>query len=216
MRIFGLTGGTGSGKSEAAKRFVERGIPVIDADAVGHEILDSDPLVRDAIVVAFGEDILTTAPGERRIDRGLLGERVFSDPVARLQLNAIMHPRIIAAMMAQCAELERKGYCAIIIDAAVIAEGSRREPWISGLILVLSAVDKRLERLVHLRGMDPVQARKRIEAQMPPENKRSFADWIIVNDGTVEELRRQVDEVLEEMDVLGTAESVAVRLPFPG
>jgi dephospho-CoA kinase len=193
MRIYGLTGGIGSGKSEVALRLVELGIPVIDADFVGHEILEPGGSAADAVIAAFGQAILT----EGRIDREKLGAVVFDDDAARRRLNGIVHPAIARNIAERCAELVQQGHSSIVVEATLLAEDGQREPWMNGLILVLSSEDLRLSRLVRSRGMDPVDARKRMAAQTPPEEKASLADWVIENSGTLDELRAATDAVVD-------------------
>lgn len=193
MRIYGLTGGIGSGKSEVARRLVELGIPVIDADIVGHEILEPGGSAADAVITAFDQTILT----EGCIDREKLASVVFDDDAARRRLNAIVHPVIARNIAERCAELVQQGHSSIVIEATLLAEDGQREPWMNGLILVLSSEDLRLSRLVRSRGMDPVDARKRMAAQTPPEKKASLADWVIENNGTLDELRAATDAVAD-------------------
>jgi len=193
MRIYGLTGGIGSGKSEVARRLVELGIPVIDADIVGHEILEPGGSAAAAVIAAFGQTILT----EGRIDREKLGAMMFDDDAARRKLNAIVHPVIARNIAERCAELVQQGHSSIVVEATLLADDGQREPWMNGLILVLSSEDLRLSRLVRSRGMDPVDARKRMAAQTPPEKKASVADWVIENSGTLDELRAATDRVAD-------------------
>lgn len=191
MRIYGLTGGTGSGKSEVARRFVELGIPVIDADQAGHDVIEpGGPGVR-AIVEAFGDLVLTNGA----VDRGKLAALVFADKTALAKLNAIVHPLIGQVIAERCSEWAAKGHDVVVLDAALLAENGKREPWLHGLILVTANRDLRFSRLVTLRAMDPDEARRRIEAQTPPETKIPAADWIIENEGTLEALRARTDEI---------------------
>ena len=204
MRIYGLTGGIGSGKSEVARRLVELGIPVIDADIVGHEILGPGGSAATAVIAAFGQTILP----EGRIDREKLASMVFDDDAARRKLNAIVHPVIARNIAERCAELVQQGHSSIVIEATLLAEDGQREPWMNGLILVLSSEDLRLSRLVRSRGMDPVDARKRMAAQTPPEKKASLADWVIENNGTLDELCAATDAVADAIRDQGNPSSV--------
>jgi dephospho-CoA kinase len=195
VRIYGLTGGTGSGKSEAARRFAEHGIAIIDADAIGHEVIARDGVAEQQVIQEFGPEILT----DGAIDRAKLGARVFRDETARKQLNAIVHPAIGMAIAMRCAALAEAGQPATIIDAALIAENGRKEDYLSGLIVVTCPVDVRIRRLVRHRGLDEAEARRRIAAQTPPENKLALADWVIDNSGTVHELHARVDAIAGEL-----------------
>lgn len=194
MRIYGLTGGTGSGKSEAARRFASRGIPIIDADAVGHEVIAPGGAAEKSVIDAFGEGILT----DGAIDRGKLGTQVFRNEEARKKLNSIVHPAIGMAIAMRCAALAEQ-HDVVIIDAALIAENGKKEDYLSGLMLVLCPDDLRVQRLVAHRGVDEAEARRRIAAQTPPEKKLALADWVIDNSGDIDALHARVDEVAEEL-----------------
>ncbi len=195
LHVFGLTGGAGSGKSEVARRFVELGIPVIEADKVGHQLLAPGHPVAKALIKAFGESILDN--GE--IDRQKLAQLAFADQQSLLTLNRITHPPLLDEIMRQCAALANDGHKAVIVEAAIIAEDGKRDPRYEALILVTAPESVRVERLVNQRGMDPAQARLRVQAQTPPEQKAAIADWIINNDGDFDQLRSQVDEVARQI-----------------
>ena len=191
MRIYGLTGGTGSGKSEAGQRLSHAGIPVIDADRVGHELLEPDGAAVGPVIEAFGREVTTAGA----VDRAKLADRVFGDPEALRRLNAIVHPGIMQVIAGRLASLAGAGHAAAVVDAALIAENGKRDVWLDGLIVVICREDIRLDRLVWLRGMDLEQARKRIAAQTPAEKKVPLADWVIVNEGSLEALWARVDEI---------------------
>jgi dephospho-CoA kinase len=195
MKIYGLTGGIGSGKSEVARRLAEKRIPVIDADLVAHEVLDKGGLAVDAVIDSFGEAILTAG----KIDREKLGAVVFSDDAARKRLNAITHPLISRIIAERCADLVQQGHSSIVIEATLLAEDGKREPWLNGLILVLARDDLRLARLTQERGMNAADARKRMAAQTPPEAKAPLADWIVENSGSLDDLHAATDAVAEKI-----------------
>lgn len=195
MRIIGLTGGTGSGKSAAGKRFAELGIPVIDADAIGHALIAPGGAAEAAVREAFGDAVLSGGT----IDREKLGARVFGDAAARAQLNAIVHPLLAGEVARRCMELAAQGQEVVLLDAALLGENGQRETFLSGLILVLASEETRRDRLVRQRGMDARRAEAQIRAQRPPEEKRELADWVILNDGSIEALERRVDEIAGEI-----------------
>lgn len=195
MRIYGLTGGTGSGKSEAGRRFSELGIPVIDADAIGHEVIAPGGAAEKDVIAAFGEGVVT----DGAIDRAKLGARIFADNAARSRLNALVHPAIRMEIATRCAELAEKGNPIAIIDAALIGENGRRDDFLSGVILVLCPDEERVRRLMQNRGLSEDEARRRIASQTPPEAKLAIADWVIENKGTIEELYTEVDRIADEV-----------------
>ncbi|MBI5091538.1 MAG: dephospho-CoA kinase [Candidatus Hydrogenedentes bacterium] len=196
MKIYGLTGGIGSGKSEAARQFAARGIPVIDADAIGHAVIAPGGAAVEHVINAFGSGVLT----DGIIDRKKVGARVFSDPEALARLNALVHPMIYAEVMKRCAVLAEEGHGVVIIEAALLAENGAKEPFLAGLIVVTSPAAVRIERLVSSRGMSRTEAEQRIAAQAPPERKAAFANWVVENDGTIEQLRARIDRIAHEID----------------
>lgn len=193
MQVYGLTGGIASGKTEAARRFAARGIPVIDADQAGHEAIAPGGAAEAAVLAAFGPDVCAHG----RIDRDRLGALVFRDAGARARLNAIVHPVIIESVSRRCAQLADDGAENVIVEAALLGEHGEKAPWLAGLILVLSPTTVRVQRLVASRGLSEEEAWRRITAQTPPESKRSIADWVIENDGDIAALYAQVDAVAE-------------------
>lgn len=196
MKLYGLTGGIGSGKSEAARLFREQGIPVLDADQIGHAALLPGGAARDAVAREFGPPVLDA---EGRIDRAMLAERVFADPAARARLNALTHPVIYAEIARQAGEWAGRGVPAGLVEAALLGEDGKVPPTLSGLVLVSAPAEVRLARLTTLRGMDREDALRRIAAQRDPEEKRSIARWVLDNSGDVAALREQVVRVAGEL-----------------
>lgn len=198
MLIAGLTGGTGSGKSTAARRFETHDIAIVDADRIGHALLEPGGQAEDAVLNRFGDRILTCGT----IDREKLGGQVFSDALELASLNAIMKPLIAAEIGARCAAFAESGKSVAIVDAALLGDGGTIEEWLDGLILVLSDTDIRVRRLVETRGLAESQARRRIASQVDPEKKRSMARWVVENNGSLESLHDQVDQVARELIAL--------------
>ncbi len=195
MRIIGLTGGTGSGKSTAAKRFEERGLPVIDADRIGHELIAPGGAAESAVVEAFGEAVLTSGI----IDRAKLGAVVFNAPEKLAQLNAIVHPRLFGEIARRCQEHAAQGAEAVIVDAALLGESGEKDAWIDDLILVSAPEAVRIQRLEVYRDTPRAVAEQRVRAQKDPERKRAFSRWVIDNAGDLEALHQQVDALVEEL-----------------
>ncbi len=193
MKIYGLTGGIASGKSEAARRFASHAIPVIDADRVGHEVIAPGGAAEESVADAFGSEILTCG----RIDREKLGGMVFGNPSALKQLNGLVRPAIDAEIMRRCAQSAADGHGQLILDAALLAEGGAREEWLAGLAVVVCRRDEQLRRLVERRSMAVEEAERRIASQALPESKMALADWIIENDGDLKTLHTRVDEIAE-------------------
>lgn len=201
MFIAGLTGGTGSGKSTAARRFEAHGIAVVDADREGHALLAPGGRAEARVVEHFGPSILSRGI----IDRGKLGAIVFADVIALDGLNGIMKPLIAESIALKCAAFADAGKAVAMVDAALLGDGGVLEPWIEGLILVACPAEIRARRLVESRGLSEAQARQRIAAQVDPESKRPLARWIIENTGSLEALHERVDDVARELQHLAGA-----------
>jgi dephospho-CoA kinase len=185
----GLTGGIGAGKSTVSAGFAARGAVVIDADrAYGELVAPGAPLL-DQLVEKFGTGI-RAADGS--LDRPALSALVFSDPAALADLNAITHPAIgirIAERMAEEAATDHT----VILDVPLLLESDRLRPDLAGVIVVDAPVDVAVRRLVELRGMSEADARARIAAQLPREERNAKADLVIDNSGSLEQLEAEID-----------------------
>ncbi|MDQ6885166.1 MAG: dephospho-CoA kinase [Candidatus Dormibacteraeota bacterium] len=188
MRVLGLTGGIGSGKSTVARMFTDLGAEVIDADQLAREVVEPGEPALEQIRAAFGNDVLRD---DGRLDRARLAEIVFSDPVARERLNAITHPRILARMQAEVRSRHgRSGL--LLLDIPLLFENGR-QAMVEKVILVWVDAATQLRRLCERDHLGEPEARRRIAAQMPLDQKRSMADEVIDNSGTLAETRVQVE-----------------------
>ncbi len=193
--ILGLTGGIGSGKSTVAAMLAERGARIIDADRVAHEVYAPGTEGHDLVLERFGPSVLAE---DGSIDRSKLGALVFDDKRALADLNAIVHPLVRKEVARRLLEAERDDPdCVVVIEAALMVEtgwtGGAGELWV-----VIADPEIVLRRLVRLRGMDPVQVRLRLSAQVDNETRRRAATRVIENDGTIEELEQTVDAAWNE------------------
>lgn len=195
MKIYGLTGGTGSGKSEVAAIFAIERIPVIDADSIGHGLIASGGAAEGAVTESFGKNILTNGT----IDRRKLGDIVFNDAEALERLNDIVHPLLYEEVLRQAEELEKQGHSMALLDAAILADKGSKPEWLAGLIVVHSTRDTRCKRLVAQRDWTEQEAYSRIDAQTPTESKIPLADWIIENEGTLKDLRALAQGIAGEL-----------------
>jgi dephospho-CoA kinase len=193
--IVGLTGGIGSGKSTVARMFAEQGVPVVDADRIAREVVEPGTDGLREVVEAFSEDVLDE---EGRLDRAKLGDRVFSDEAARKRLESILHPRIAAASMARFAELAQEGHPYAIYEAALLVE-NRSHAMMQALVVVSASEETQVARVCARDGIDEEAARKRIAAQLPLEEKVAVADYVISNDGSLEQTRARTLEVHREL-----------------
>ena len=198
MRVYGLTGNIGSGKSTVARLLRERGVPVVDADLVAREVVEPGRPALAEVAARF-PGVLT--PGGA-LDRKALAARVFNDPAERAALNAIVHPRIAEEVAARLAGLAHQGAPFAIYEAALIVENGL-DAMLDGLIVVTSPEQQQLSRLLLRDGMGEAEARARIAAQLPAAQKVAKADFVIENGGPLEALAPQVERLLAELQQKG-------------
>jgi dephospho-CoA kinase len=194
MLRLGLTGGIASGKSAVAGMLRGMGFTVIDADSVGHSLIEPGQPAYQEVISKFGASVLD---GESRVDRGRLGALVFADRAKLEALNAIVHPRVKAEIARLFAGLAKDGVKAAFVEAALLVEAGYLEE-LDGLVVTWSRPEQQVERLL-ARGMSEEEARRRIAAQMPAEEKVKFATEKIDCSGTMEETRRQVEELAAKL-----------------
>jgi dephospho-CoA kinase len=192
MRVFGLTGNIGTGKSTVAQLFVEHGIPVVDADQVARDVVA--PGTPGLVEVAARFPGVVNEAGV--LDRKALGERVFADAQERAALNAILHPRIGLEVRTRLDRLAARGVDAAIYEAALIVENGLHHG-LDGLIVVTAPVEEQIRRLRLRDGMSEADARARIAAQLPAHEKVKAADFVVENTGAPELLRAQVARVVD-------------------
>ena len=190
MKLIGLTGGVGSGKSVVAAMLAGLGATVVDADEATHAVYAPGTDGFDAIVDAFGPEYVR----DGQIDRKRLGDLVFKDEAARLRLNEIVHPRVREWMAARTAEAIDRGAVIVVQDVPLLFENGLQDLF-SSTVLVYASPQTQVERLVQNRGLSPDRARAMLAAQMPIDEKRPLATFVIDNDGSLDGTRRQVEEV---------------------
>lgn len=190
MKLVGLTGGVGSGKSTVAAMLQQVGAEVVDADEASHAVYEPGTRGFAAVIREFGDDYVR----DGRIDRQRLGELVFKDADARRRLNAVAHPLVREWMAARTAEAAERGAAVVVQDVPLLLENGL-ERLFSTVVLVYVPEDMQVERLVHGRGFTPERAREVIAAQMPIEEKRRLAHHVIDNSGTIDETRAQVEQL---------------------
>jgi dephospho-CoA kinase len=188
----GLTGNVASGKTTVADRWRESGVTVIDADKLGHAVLEEDAEAREALIREFGGGILGA---DGRIDRAALGEAAFSAPGRIASLNAIVHPPLLERLDRELARARRAGAELAVVDAALVFEFGLGEV-LDAIVLVTAPARVREERLREARGMDAERFARIVETQMPDEEKVEACDYVIVNDGSIDRLRAEADAVL--------------------
>ena len=191
MKIIGLTGGIGSGKSSVAQFLAELGAVILDTDKVGHEALKPDTEAWREVVAVFGRQILTPA-GE--VDRKRLGELVFSNPEALARLNQIVHPGIGEAVQAQLEEYRRRGAPVVVLEIPLLVEtgGTAMVDQVWVTVVSEPVVISRLEAR---SGLSRQQSLSRIRSQISNEERVKHADVVIDNDGSLDDLKARVKEL---------------------
>ena len=188
MLRVGLTGGMACGKSFIAAALGNLGCHIIEADDVGHEVMEPGGEAYDAVLGAFGT-----------VDRSLLAERVFKNPEQLEKLNAIVHPAVRARAMRQFQNIGARDPhgITVYVVAILIESGAYRE--VDKIILVSCAREQQIERAMHRPGASEAGVLARLKRQMPLEKKKEFADYIIDTSGTKEDTLRQTEIVYEDL-----------------
>jgi len=196
MLIVGLTGGVASGKTAVSQVLKEEGAYIIDADQIARELVQPHKPAWNELVKAFGKEILQE---DEFINRKKLAEKVFGDLKHRKHLNEILHPQIKEEMDRRTKEIGQKDPEAIVvIDAPLLVErGAHRK--VDKLIVVTSTPMQQMERLKERDGRSPEEALGIFSAQMPVEEKVKLADFVIRNEGSLEETKKRAREVFQEL-----------------
>jgi dephospho-CoA kinase len=195
MLLVGLTGGIGSGKSTVARMLAARGAVVFDADELARRAVDPGTPGQAAVVQRFGSGLLTPDGG---IDREELARRVFRDDQARHDLEAIVHPevfRLLAEGLVPFRETDRVA----VFDAPLIVEAGFDDAF-DVLVVVTAPVDARVSRIVAQGRMSEQETRARIGTQASDEEKERVADFVIRNDGDLEELEHLVSALWDQLE----------------
>ena len=190
MYVIGLTGGIGTGKTAVADLLRELGATVVDADKVGHEAYRPGADAWQAVVAAFGKEILTEGD---EIDRKRLGAIVFGDPAELTRLNSIMHPRMYRMMEERLDGLRSEGCRAAVVEAALLIEADW-QPLTDEVWVITTPEEYAVSRTAARSGLSEDAVRARIASQMGQTERVLHADSVIENDGTSEDLRRKVTE----------------------
>jgi dephospho-CoA kinase len=196
MLIVGLTGGVASGKTVVSQVLREEGAYIIDADQIARELVQPQQPAWNELVKVFGEEILQE---DGTIHRKKLADKVFADLKQRELLNQILHPRIREEMDRRTKEIGQKDPEAIVvIDAPLLVErGEHHE--MDKLIVVTSTQTQQIKRLKDRDGISPEEALKMLSSQMPLEKKIELADFVIQNEGSLEETKKKAKEIFREL-----------------
>jgi dephospho-CoA kinase len=195
VKLIGLTGGIASGKSTVAAILRRLGAAIVNADELAREVVQPDTPGWQEIVATFGAEVLQP---DRSLDRQKLRKIVFDDPDARKKLEAVIHPRVRALAEQRIKEHAGAGFEIIVYEVPLLFEGNLQNS-LRPVVLVAAGIATQKKRLEQRDRLAASEAEKHIAAQMSLEEKRRLADYVIENDGSIEELERQVREVLTKI-----------------
>ena len=199
MLKIALTGGIATGKSHVLEQFRRRGVPVLDADLFAHGVMAPGTEATTAIAARFGPEVIAA---DGAVDRHALGPIVFADDHARRDLEAIVHPAVYRAITAGLRAFELLGGAPFaVVDVPLLFETGHASDF-DRVIVTSAPADVQLQRLID-RGLSEVEARRRMAAQMPTDEKARRADFVIRTDGSVEETERQVEEIVTALGQSG-------------
>jgi dephospho-CoA kinase len=195
VKLIGLTGGIASGKSTVATILKQLGAAVINADELSREVVQPGKGAWKEIVETFGAAVLQS---DKTLDRKKLRTVVFDNPEARKKLEAIIHPKVRALAEEKIRELAAAGRSIIVYEVPLLCEGQLHH-WLRPVILVACDINTQRQRLRDRDQLTNTEAQQHIDAQMSLEEKRKLADYVIENNGNIEELEQQVKSVLESI-----------------
>lgn len=192
MYVLALTGGLGSGKSTAAEVFADRGAVVIDLDDIGKSLLEEAPAVRDRVIEEFGPEVRSD---DGAVDRAALARLAFATEAATRKLNAIMHPAILAAVAGALDALALQGEPpqVVVLVVPLLAESPLFLEPVDAVLAISADEETRIARVL-ARGMSREDAENRLARQAGDAERREIADYVIDNEGTLEEFRAMVAE----------------------
>jgi dephospho-CoA kinase len=193
VKLVGLTGGIASGKSTVAAILRRLGAAVINADELSREVVQPGQAAWKEIVDAFGSAVLHA---DKTLDRKTIRKMVFDDPAARKKLESIIHPKVRAVAEDRIRELQAAGHPIIVYEVPLLFEG-QLQLWLRPVILVACDVATQKRRLRERDGLTDEEAQQHINAQMSLEEKRRLADYVVENNGSLDQLEQRVKAVLE-------------------
>lgn len=193
MVTLGVTGGLGSGKSTACKFLADKGAYIFDADQIAKQLMESDPDIRTEVVAAFGSDLYQNG----KLDTRKLAQRAFISEIEQRQLNDIVHPRVVEYFQQESEKL-RDQYDLVVMDAPLIFE-SGFDSRLDHTLLIYTKYKIRLERAIRRGNLSREDILRRIDLQMPEEDKRELAEFVIENNGTDEQLKVAVEELYDRL-----------------
>jgi dephospho-CoA kinase len=207
-RVVGVTGGIGSGQSTVCRYLKEFGCKIIDVDKKAKQIINKDRSLQKDLIRNFGKDIFGP---DGKLDRRRLASLAFQEEEKTLMLNRLVHPKMVAEVIEEMENARfSQRYPVIVIDAALIYEISI-EQMFDYIIVVYTSLKRRLERVMKRDEQSREEVMARVRRQIPLEDKRKWADFVINNDRSPKELKKQTEEIFEKItDDVRTARAIRV------
>jgi len=204
----GLTGGIGCGKSAVAKMFRARGAATIDSDEIGRSLMQPGNVVYDRIVSGFGPEVLLP---DGQLNRAKIAEIVFHDLDRLKHLNAIVHAPVLREIDRQVfAQRQKNPSAVVVVESAVLFEAGQNRRF-DKMVVAWCRPEQQIERTRAKSGISVADIERRMAAQMPGEEKKRLADYVIDTSGTLEETERQVEEVFAKLTTLAAPQTRAAR-----
>ncbi|MDD4859739.1 MAG: dephospho-CoA kinase [Dehalococcoidales bacterium] len=194
MKIIGLTGGIGTGKSTVSQMLADLGAKIIDTDKLGHKALQPGGKAYQEVLNYFGKQVLAS---DATIDRRKLGEVVFARPEARKKLEDILHPLIFSMVKEQLEQYRKDGMAVTVVEVPLLVEAGWK-PLVDEVWVTIAPKTVVLKRLKERAGMSETEAESRIRTQLSNEERLKHADVVIDTDCTLDELRSKIEKLWHE------------------
>ena len=199
MILIGVTGGIACGKTEVCKVFQKKGAVIFSGDEIGKEVVEKTKKVLQELVQTFGKEILSK---NKSLNRRKLGEIAFASEESKDKLNKIIHPYLLRELRKRIKNLKRKGdKDLVVVDAALIVEWGLQDE-LDYLIFVESKKEDKIKRLQKQKGYSRKEATLRIKSQLPEISKKRFADFVIINNKGLNELREKAKRIWNKLTKL--------------
>jgi dephospho-CoA kinase len=186
--LVGVTGGIGSGKSVVCEAFANEGFPVLSADIIAKDLCGTDPALRKKLTKILGPE---TYAVDGTYNRSYVASRIFADDEVKAAVEAAIHPRVEKEIKHRATELASSGQGIVIVEAALVYE-AEMDSWLDAVVVVDADETVRVQRIVTRDGITEADVRDRIKSQLPNAQKLEWADYVIKNNGTPEELHDRV------------------------
>lgn len=196
MKIIGITGRSGCGKSSVTRLFAAQGYPCIDADLIARDVLEPGSVCIKQLQNAFGSDIVDESG---TLQRRLLADRAFATPEGTARLTAITHPEILRRIDLRLQQAESAGAKLAFVDGAVIV-GTPFASRCDRLLVIVAPYEQSVARICARDGIEPAMARRRLDAQTPEQTLRDAADYVLENDSSPERLEERALALLHRLE----------------